>query len=265
MFIKTYLSVRKITALAIFLTLFCFPSYSLASLFIDSIYTTDKGHWDIEFSADYYRDVEKGFDLESGENIKPASREVDASVYFSYGLLDNMDIGLTLPYLFINSSDGKVNGFSDIIVETKYRLRQESRILPGFALYFDVKAPSANKAKGLGTGRFDLTVNNIFTKNIGDNVFDLNLGYVFVVSKGEDSPFFYCFDISRDLTEKIGICAEIYGENTFKGDFDDNILIGALSLSYEFNKNIYFEIGAGGGISKASPDCQFSSTISFNF
>jgi hypothetical protein len=257
--------VRKISAFAIFLTLFCFPSYSLASIFIDDIYTTDKGRWYIEFSADYYRDVEQGFDLESGENIKPASREVDASAYFSYGLLDNLDIGLTVPYLFINSSDGKVNGFSDIVVETKYRLRQESRILPGFALYFDLKAPSANKAKNLGTGRFDLSINNIFTKNIGDNVFDLNLGYVFVCSEGEDNPFFYCFDIGRNLTEKIGICAEIYGENTFKGDFDDNILIGALSLSYEFNENVYFEIGAGGGISKDSPDCQFSSTITFIF
>ncbi len=254
-------------AFVIFLTIFFCAQFSrsYAALFIDDIYTTDKGHWDIEFTADYYRDVETGFDLESGENIKPASRELDVSAYFSYGLLDNLDVGLTVPYEFINGSDGKVNGFSDILIETKCRLREESRVLPGYALYFDVKPPSADKSDGIGTGRFDLSVNNIFTKNIGDNVFDLNLGYIFTLAKGEDNAFFYCFDIGRSLTEKLGICAEIYGENIFKGDFDDNIFIGALTLSYEFNKNVSFEVSGAGGISKASPDYQLSSTLSFAF
>lgn len=254
---------RKITLLVISIILFYSSSYSWASLFIDDIYTTDKGRWYIDFSADYYRNVEKSFDDESAEVIKAASRELETAAYISYGLTDKWDAGMTLPYEFENSRDAKVNGFSDIVIESKYRFLDEKGFWPGFALYFDVKPPTANKEKGLSSGKTDYTINTIFTKNVGKYVFDLNLGYFFVA--GADDVLFYSFDIGRELTEKLSVCAEIYAENTFKGNFDDNIFIGALSFDYQINEFISLEVGAGGGISKSSPDYQLSSTLAFTF
>lgn len=245
--------------------MFCCPGLSEAGLYIDDVYTTDKGHLDIDFSLDYYRDIEKQFDDESAQTIKVDSKETDINVYASYGLADNWDIGITIPYLFLEDTiSDKINGFSDIVIESKYRFCNESEILPGFAFYFDLKTDSANKDKGLGSGKLDYTLNNIFTKSIGDNVFDLNLGCIFVGGK-DDDLFFYSFDASRDLINKLSLCAEIYGETDFKGDFDNNIFIYALSLKYKINNQLSFETGVGFGVSEASPDYQFSNTLTFTF
>lgn len=238
--------------------------YSQAALFIDDTYTTDKGHIWLEFCLDYYRDVEKEFHAGIGENIKTASKEWDTGVYLSYGLANNWDVGITLPYQFLDDSEGKVNGLSDLIIESKYRFWQESKILPSYAFYLDLKTDSANEDKRLGTGKKDYTINNIFTKNIGSNVFDLNLGYIFVGGEPDDI-FFYSFDIARNLTERMNLCAEIYGESDFKGSFEENIFVTALSLGYQINEIVSFESGVGIGISQASPDYQISSAVAFSF
>jgi hypothetical protein len=256
---------NKLVATVVILFFISIATYCYAALYIDDTVTVDKGHFEVEFSTDYYKDVEKEYDPETEEYTKIICKETNLSLQISYGLMDNWDMGVKTPYKFINdSSSGKVNGFSDIVISTKYRLWQECGILPSFALTFDLKADSANKDKGLGTGRKDYTINSIFTKNIGDNVFDLNLGYNFVGGKTDDI-FFYSFDVARDLNEKLNLCTEIYGETTFKGNFDKNIFCWALSLGYQLNKAICLESGIGIGISKASPDYQFSNTLTFTF
>ena len=237
-----------------------------AALYIDDTYTTTKGHFETEFSVDYYKDIEKEYDPETEEYTKNIFKMTELSIYTSYGLTENWDVGVTCPYQFLNdSSEGEVNGFSDIVLESKYRIWNEYKFLPSFALYFDLKTDSANDDKFLGTGKKDYTVNNIFTKYIGNNAFDLNLGYIFVGGQTDDDLFFYSFDFNRNLTDKVGICSEIYGETDFKGDFDANIFCWALSLSYQINKIISFESGVGIGISEASPDYQFSNSLTISF
>jgi hypothetical protein len=236
-----------------------------AALYIDDTSTTGKGHFSLEFSADYYKDVEKEFDPDSEEYTKTVSKEVSLTPCLYYGLTDNWEAGVTMPYTFLDdSSSGKVNGFGDLVVGSKYRFWEETDILPSFALAFDLKTDSANDDKGLGTGKKDYTLSSIFTKTAGDYVFDLNLGYVFVGGAADDI-FLYSVDAGYDLNEKLSLCAEIYGETNFAGSFDDNIFCTALSLGYEMNEMVCIESGVGIGISKASPDYQLSTTLTFEF
>jgi len=143
-------------------------------------------------------------------------------------------------------------------------LWDETDRYPSYALSFDYKLTNANKEKELGTGEQDYTLTNILTKGFGEYIFDLNLGYTFISGK-EDNIFIYAFDITKDLNEKISFCNEIYGENTLNRKFSDNILIFASSLDYQINKTISLESGVGIGITKASPDFQVSSTVTFSF
>ena len=235
-----------------------------AALFIDDTYTTDKGHFSLEFCLDFYRDVEKEFDTEIGEDIKEASKEWDASAYLSYGLANNWDVGITLPYQFLDDREGKVNGFSDLVMESKYRCWEEGKILPSYAIYLDLKTDSGDQRKRLGTGKKEYCINNIFTKNIKNNVYDFNLGYIFIEGR-PDGIFFYAFDIARDLTENLNLCSELYGETFSKEGLGENIFIAALSLSYQINKILSMELGYGVGISKASPDYQVSHKLTFSF
>jgi len=238
--------------------------YSQAALFIDDTYTTDKGHIWLEFCLDYYRDAEKEFDTEIGEDITKVNKEWDTSVYLSYGLANNWDVGITLPYQFLDDSGGKVNGFSDLAIESKYRFWEEEKILPSYAIYLDLKTDSGDEGKRLGTGKKEYCVNNIFTKNIKNNVYDLNLGYIFIEGR-PDGIFFYAFDIARDLTDNLNLCAELYGETFLKEGLGENISIAALSLKYQINKILSVELGYGAGISKASPDYQISQKLTFSF
>jgi|GEM_PF-1365965 len=249
------------------LGLFFFLNFSFsaqAAIFVDDIYTTDKGHFDLELSCDYYKDVEKEYDPEAEEHIKTKTKETDLNFYLSYGLLSNWDVGVTIPYIFLDDSEfGKNDGLSDITIETKYRFWEEKNFLPGFALYLDFKTDSGDDDKGLGTGKREYTINNIFTKTFGKNVVDLNLGYIFI--EKEDDAFFCILDYARTLTDKLNLCLELYGETNFSGDFDDNIFISAFSFSYQLNERISFEFGPAFGISQASPDYQISAKLTLTF
>lgn len=253
----------------LFICMFIFVLHMPAqgSLYVDDTSTTDKRHFYAEFSYDYYRDAENFYDLDTGGYIKDASKEQDVTFYLSYGLMDNWDVGLTVPYVFLesNSLEKMTSGFCDMVLETKYRLWEENGVLPSYAFYFDIKFPSANKKKELGSGAYDFTINNIFTKNIGKNILDFNLGYVFIGQDGVSNIMYYVFDITRYLTEKFYVCTEIYGDTAFKKKFDDNTLCTAFSMGYDFNKIINLEAGVGIGISKSSPDYQLSTTLSLYF
>jgi hypothetical protein len=58
---------------------------------------------------------------------------------------------------------------------------------------------------------------------------------------------------------------EIYGETIAKGNFDQNVFITAVNLDYQLSKNLSFESGIGFGISRASPDYQINSKLTFTF
>ena len=238
---------------------------SEAVLYIDDTSTVAKRHFSLATSADFYKDVEKEYDPDSEEYTKTVSKQLSFTSCLTYGLTDNWEAGFSLPYTFLNdTSSGKANGFGDLIVGSKYRFWEETDTLPSFALAFDLKADSANDDKGLGTGKKDYALSSLFTKTAGDYVFDLNLGYVFV-GGATDDLFLYCVDAGYYLNDRFGLCAELYGETDFDGRFDDNVFSCAFSLGYQINGLACIESGVGIGISRASPDYQFSTTLTLDF
>jgi len=259
--------VKKINLISILLFVFSINiiTNSEAALYIDDTSTVDKGHLELSTSFDYYTDEKKEYDAETESYTKNVSREIDITADLTFGLSDRWDMGISVPYQFMNdSSFGKVNGFCDFIISSKYRLWDECDTFASYALSLDLKADNANKEKELGTGELDYTITNIFTKCFQKFILDLNLGYTFVGGE-DDDIFIYCFDITKDLNKNISLCNEIYGENTFNKKFNYSILIFASSLSFQLNKTVSLESGVGIGISKSSPDFQFSSTVTFSF
>lgn len=255
----------RLELIIMFLLVVVPAGYLEAALYIDDTSTTDKGHFNLEFILDYYKDIEREFDPEVEEYNKTISKELALTSRLSYGLQNNWEIGVTTPYRFLDDTDfGKVNGFADMIIDTKYRIFEEKNFFPSFALYFDLKTKTGNEDKSLGTGEKNFSVNNIFTKCIGKNIFDLNSGYTFVGGK-PDNIFFYAFDWTHNLTENLCVCNELYIETTLKESYDKGIFVYALSLSYQLSKMICLDSGVGIGISKASPGLQISTTATFNF
>lgn len=256
---------RRISGVASVILSLCFPLVCLAALYIDDTSTTDAGHLDLEFSADYYKDIEKEFNEETEEYDKTIYKETCLTESVYYGLTGRWDVSAYFPYQFLDQTTyGKVNGFTDFTLETKFRFADEGKKFPSFAMSYDLKLDNGNDIRGLGTGRKDHYINAIFTKGFGRNIFDFNLGYTFVGGAADDI-LSTAFDWTYAFNDKLYLCNEIYADTILRGTLDDNTLCLASSISYDFSSFISAEAGVGFGISKASPDYQYSGTVTFSF
>jgi hypothetical protein len=242
--------------------LFLVPD-AYAMLFVDDTCTTDKGHFELEYWVQYYKDTQYDYD----DDYKTRTRETKLYLYMLYGLADNWDAGLTIPYGYINyNRETKTNGFMDIDIETKVRLFEETNLLPSFAFFLDFFTNSANEDKSLGSGDEDVWLNGILSKTLEENLWlDLNLGYWFSGGKDADDVFIYILGLTAGLSEKLYIYAELYGEAEFERNFNDNVCIGALTLGYELNPRIFIKTGVALGISDGANDLQISTRICLSF
>jgi len=234
-----------------------------AMLFVDDTSTTDKGHFEVEYWVQYYKDTQYNYE----DDYKSRTRQTQLYLYMLYGLADNWDIGITVPYGYINyDRQTKQNGFMDIEIESKYRFFEETDFLPSFALYVDYITSSANDEKSLGSGDQDVWLNGIFSKTLTENLWlDLNLGYYFTGGKASDDAFIYCLGLTTGFRERLYVYAELYGEVEFERNFNDNVCIGALSVGYEINPRLFIKTGAAVGISDGANDLMISGRISFSF
>ena len=212
-----------------------------AMLFTDATWTTEKGHFDIEYWVQYYKDTQYNYE----DDYKTRTRETKMYSYILYGLADNWDIGITVPYGYVNyDRTTKANGLMDIEIETKVRLLEETNLGPSLAVYVDYITSSANDEKSLGSGDQDMWLNCIFSKTLKDDLWlDLNLGYYFTGGKAANDVFIYALGLTRGFWEKIYIYAEVYGETEFEVGFNDNVCLGSLSLGYELNPHLFLKIG----------------------
>ncbi len=234
-----------------------------AALFSDDTWTTEKGHLEIEYGINYYKDTQYNY----SEDYKSRTRESKLYLYLLYGLTHNCDVGLTVPYGYVNyDHQTKENGFMDIDIESKYRLFEETNLLPSFAFYIDLITSSANEKKSLGSGDQDLWINAIFSKTLKKDIWlDLNLGYYFTGGKDSDDVFIYTLGLTNGFKEKLYIYTELYGEAEFERNFNDNVCVIAISLGYELSQYIFIKSGTAIGISDGANDLQISSRIIFSF
>lgn len=222
-------------------------------------------------STDDTGTVEKGeFELETGyEYVKQNTEENNFSIVLTSGVLKNMDIGIEIPYNFIEKKKSdNVDGIGDIMVCSKYRLWKETTSYPAGAVSFTVKSQTGDEDKGLGSGEVSYEVNSIFTKNFNSLVGHLNLGYTFKEEpegKDVDDIFGYKFALVYPVNEKFNLMNEIVGETNFEGDFDDNPCEGLVGFNYAISNNVVYDFGVGYQMSKSSPDYKITTGITTTF
>ncbi|MFH1577507.1 MAG: transporter [Candidatus Omnitrophota bacterium] len=243
--------------------LLAFTSPAIAALFTDDTSTTDKGHFGVEYWVNYYKDTQYDYD----NDYKTRVRETKLYLYMLYGLADNWDIGITIPYGYVNyDRDTKTNGFLDIEIESKYRFFEETNLLPSLAVFVDVFTSSGNDEKSLGSGDQDVWLNGILSKTLKENLWvDLNLGYYFTGGKASDDVFIYSFGLTTGFREKLYLYAELYGEVEFERNFNDNVCIGALTAGYVINQYVFVKAGVAAGISDGANDLQLAARLCLSF
>lgn len=228
--------------------------------------------WGIRpLSTDDAGTVEKGkFQIETGLDIgreENHDREIAPLMTFSYGLLDNFDVGVGTSYIFYRPKKGdNEDGLGDTEWKLKYRFLEEKKGAPAFALSATMKFPTASETKGLGSGKADLTFNTIFTKNLSKRwIVHLNLGYTFVGEHSADNEFNYSAAAQFVLSDRWCLVGEIGGVNNLNGHKRDDPISGLLGVYYLFRNDIVWDLGVEIGMNRAAPDFNLTTGLTLLF
>jgi len=228
--------------------------FAARPLSTDDAGVVDKGHLEMETGLEY---------------VNQADKEVALSLVIKRGMLDNLDLGIEIPYKFIDFSGGSgIDGVDDIKVMTKYNFREETDSLPAVSGSFSLKTDSGNNDKSLGTGEKEYAINSIFSKSF--DAFNLHFNFGYTIK--EDSPgqdlrdiLTYGLAIEYAVGEKLNLVGEISGENERRYDFDDNLTSGLIGVNYNISENIVCDLGFGFEISEASPDFKITTGLTVGF
>lgn len=149
-------------------------AFAAHPLITDDAGTQGKGKFQLEVNSELTYDKER----EEGVTTKETGGEVASLI--SYGITENIDIVLGLPYQWIKTKeDGEtisdVDGISDVSLEVKWRFYEKDGF--SFALKPGMTLPTGDEKKGLGNGRPSYALTFITTKEIEPWAIHLNLSY----------------------------------------------------------------------------------------
>jgi cobalt/nickel transport protein len=230
------------------------PAFALRPLTTDDAYTVEKGTFQLE----------AGFDGTRQDNH---DREYSPNLTLSYGLLEQLDLGIGSGYLFFDPKEGRrENGIGDTELKLKYRPIDEKGWIPSFAVSGILKIPTASDSKGLGSGQTDFGINAIATKKFGGRwLFHLDLGYTFIGEKGVDNEMNYSLGGQFILTDKWALVGELVGIDNFNGRNGDDPFSGLFGTYYSINENLILDAGVEIGMNKAAPDFRITAGFTWLF
>jgi len=242
------------TVLFILFTAFSQEAFAARPLSTDDAGTVDRGRFEAEFGFEYADDTDK---------------EHNSAMALTFGLAKTWDIGLEVPYVYIDVRDGSnVDGPGDVMFCSKYRLLDEDKYSPAIAAVFSIKTKSGDEDKGLGSGALDYGVVSVLTKELEKFIIHLNLGYTYVglpEPESHDDIFSYALAVEYSFNDRLNLAAELAGETDFDRGFNDNIFGFLLGFNYSFSEALKFDFGIGLGVSRASPDYSVTSGFTFCF
>ena len=245
------------------------PIYSGATfaahpLITDDASTQGKGKFQIEVNSEFT------YDKETEEGVTTRETGWEVSTIISYGIIDNVDIVLGIPYQWKKVKEDGVatseeNGISDISLEVKWRFYDRDDF--GFALKPGMTFPTGDDERGLGAGRVTCTMFFITTKEIEPWAFHLNLGYIRNENKvGERKDIWHV-----SLASEVEIINNLKGVGNIgierNADKSSNtapaFILGG--LIYSILENLDIDLGIKAGLNKPETDYSVLAGITLKF
>jgi len=233
-------------------------------LITDDTGTQGKGKFLLEVNS------EVNYDKESEAGVKSKTAGGEVATMISYGIIDNVDIVLGIPYQWFKVKEGgeiisREKGLLDISLELKWKFFEREGW--SFALKPGVTFPSGNEKKDLGTGRVTYTMFFITTKEIEPLAFHLNLGYTRNENKLDERKDIWHISLAsevkliRDLRLVANIGAERNPDRT--SNKHPTFILGG--FIYSIFENFDVDIGIKGGLNKPETDVTILAGIAWRF
>ncbi len=194
-------------------------------------------------------------ELESGwnrNNYKDGS--VRDSMLYTFKLAFNEDFGLLLGGdAFVSQTGlpgGRQRGFGDTMLLVKQRWGMDEQSNSAFGVEYGFKTPTA---KGdLGSGKTDYIVNGIYSTDVDEHTFDLNLNVVRLGAVQENESrqqWGWATTWSHALNQDWVVAAELSGTARQGTQPVNQFLVAA---SYASSERMVWDAGIAHGISSAS-------------
>jgi len=221
-----------------------------------------------------------GFQIESGIAVSDHRRDYDDVVTkeygtsldttISYGLTDNIDIVLGLPYEKTKVKEDDVtvhdeDGFADVALEVKWRVLEKD----GFALALKpgLSFPTGNDKKGLGTGRMTYGMIFIATKELEPFAFHLNAGYRRNENRTNERKDIWGADLAGEVSvlKSLKLVANVGIVTNTDRDSSTAPAFALGGLIYSITENIDIDLGYKRGLNKAEADNTYIGGLTIKF
>jgi hypothetical protein len=177
------------------------------------------------------------------------------------GLAEDFELRLGMEnYVSQRTSElGRRSGIGDFSPGFKYRFLKQDEVLPALSFSYEVKAPTASRKKGLGSGRVDHNLGFLASKELLGLDWDLSYFLSWVGKEGKkgfDDAHLWALSFSRSLFGPLALSGEIYG-----GPRVNRSTPGFAStdwaLTYGVTPRIIFDIGVDIGLTPAARDVTY--------
>ena len=186
-----------------------------------------------------------------------------------YGITENIELSVEIPYLFHSPAEGdRVDGIGDINLVGKYLLINEGEKNPAFALKGVVKLNTGDYDKGLGSGDRDFSVFAVASKGFGNLTAHAQLGYTWVGDKRDENLrniYLYGLALDYGITETFHLVGEINGNrhpDRARAEDPRNILLG---VTYKLSEKFTFDFAIRRGLTTSTPDWSTTTGVSITF
>ncbi len=237
------------------------PGLALAAhpLITDDTGTQGRGKFQLELNGEYGHENEDGT-TENTTNIATA---------LTYGITNNIDVILGIPYQYITTKDSESttrhDGISDVSIDLKWRFYEKDGL--SFALKPGITLPSGDEERELGAGSTTYGLFFITTKEMKPWAFHLNLGYKRNESKVNSRKDLWHASLAGEVkvvedlkaVVNIGVSENPEEESTTHPTF---ILGGFI---YSLNELLDIDAGVKAGLNKAETDYSLLAGLTYRF
>jgi hypothetical protein len=176
-----------------------------------------------------------------------------------YGLGNNMELSMDLPYLSRGSYSVNYDGLSNGTFQIKYNFYSGDAEKACFLLGYLVDTEDPNQPNQ-NLDQHDITTMFIYSKFMGGVLIDINMAYTFDDEPSRSAPedfIIYNIALSRQLNDSMVLMAETqYSKNTLTGNIIHEIAVGG---NYLFNEHLILDCSIGCGLTESSS----SSNVAF--
>jgi len=146
-------------------------------------------------------------------------------------------------------------GLSDLAIGFKYCFLEGKDGIPALALRADIKLPTGNQSKELGSGTIDYLLLGVATGERGPVTAHFNIGFVLSYGPNSRVERTLCYGMALEYSLGRGFClvGEILGETNPGLQISDAPLSTLGGMTYELKPGLVFDVGLNLGLTRANP------------